>query len=142
MKYIGKEIVGLPTRQLVAGKGQYVSDVILDDMLYMAVVRSPYAHARIKGINTKPAEAVPGVVYVITGKEVIENMRPIMEAYDTAAMGAKGVTCYALCPERVRYVGEAVAAVVAEDKYTARLAADQVDVVMRNCRWCPTSRRR
>src|ERR1700687_955979 len=128
MKYIGKEIVGLPNRQLVAGKGQYVSDVVLDGMLYMAVVRSPYAHARIKSINTKPAEAVPGVVYVITGKEVIENMRPIMEAYDTSAMGAKNVKCYALCPERVRYVGEAVAAVVADDKYTARLAADLVDV--------------
>ena len=116
MKYIGKEIVGLPNRQLVAGKGQYVSDVVLDGMLYMAVVRSPYAHARIKSINTKPAEAVPGVVYVITGKEVIENMRPIMEAYDTSAMGAKNVKCYALCPEQVRYVGEAVAAVVADDK--------------------------
>ena len=128
MKYIGKEILGLPTRQLVAGRGQFVSDVTLDGMLHMAVVRSPYAHARIKSINTKPAEAVPGVVYVITGKEVIENMRPIMEAYDTSAMGAKNVKCYALCPEHVRYVGEAVAAVVAEDKYTARRAADLVDV--------------
>jgi CO/xanthine dehydrogenase Mo-binding subunit len=71
---------------------------------------------------------VAGVVYVITGKEVKENMQLIVEAYDTAAMGAKSVKWYALCPERVRFVGEAVAAVVAEDKYTARQAADLIQV--------------
>jgi carbon-monoxide dehydrogenase large subunit len=128
MKYIGTSVQALPNRQLAAGKGTFVGDVYLDGMLHMAVLRSPYAHARIRGIDTKAAEAVPGVVYVITGKEVKENQRPIMEAYDTAAMGAKGVKWYALCPERVRFVGEAVAAVVAEDKYTARKAADLIDV--------------
>jgi len=128
MKYIGEDIGALPSRQLVAGKGQYVGDLQLDGLLHMAVLRSPYAHARIKSVDTKAAEQVPGVVYVITGKEVKENMQPIVEAYDTAAMGAKGVKWYALCPERVRFVGEAVAAVVAEDKYTARKAADLIQV--------------
>ncbi|MGD9763960.1 MAG: xanthine dehydrogenase family protein molybdopterin-binding subunit [Candidatus Binatia bacterium] len=128
MKYIGAGIPALPNRQLAAGKGTFVSDVQLDGMLHMAVLRSPYAHARIRGINTKPAEAVPGVVYVITGQEVKANMNPILEAYDTAAMGAKGFHWYALCPEKVRFVGEAVAAVVAEDKYTARRAADLIEV--------------
>jgi carbon-monoxide dehydrogenase large subunit len=128
MKYIGEDIGALPSRQLVAGKGQYVGDLYLDGLLHMAVLRSPYAHARIKSVDTKAAEQVPGVIYVITGKEVKENMQPIVEAYDTAAMGAKGVKWYALCPERVRFVGEAVAAVVAEDKYTARKAADLIQV--------------
>ncbi|HTY57126.1 MAG TPA: xanthine dehydrogenase family protein molybdopterin-binding subunit [Candidatus Binataceae bacterium] len=128
MKYIGEEILGLPNRQLAAGKGQFVGDVQLDGMLYMAVVRSPYAHARIRGINTKPAEEVPGVQYVMTGKEAFERMNSITESYDTAAMGAKSVKWYALCPERVRFVGEAVAAVVAEDKYNARKAADLIEV--------------
>ena len=128
MKYIGADIQALPNRQLAAGKGTYVSDVQLDGMLHMAVLRSPYAHARIKGIDTAAAEQVPGVVYVITGQEVKENMRPIMEAYDTAAMGAKAVKSYALCPELVRFVGEGVAAVVAEDKYTASRAAQLIEV--------------
>src|SRR5439155_150387 len=128
MKYIGQSVPALNNRQLAAGKGTFVADLQPDGTLHMAVVRSPYAHARIRGIDTKAAEAVPGVVYVITGKEIRENMNPIMEAYDTAAMGAKGVKWYALCPERARFVGEAVAAVVAEDKWTARKAADLVDV--------------
>ena len=128
MKYIGTRVQALPNRQLVAGRGEYVGDVYLEGMLYMAVVRSPYAHAKIRSIDSKAAEAVPGVVYVITGKEVKENMRPILEAYDTAAMGAKGYQWYALCPDHVRFVGEAVAAVVAENKYIARKAADLIEV--------------
>ena len=128
MKHIGQGYTGLTNRQLVAGKGVFVADMQRPNMLYLAIVRSPYASARIRKIDFSAAQAVPGVVKIIDGKEVKANMNPIFEAYDTAAMGAKGVVCYALCPERVRYVGEAVAAVVAEDKYTARKAADLVEV--------------
>ncbi|MGD0074755.1 MAG: xanthine dehydrogenase family protein molybdopterin-binding subunit [Candidatus Binataceae bacterium] len=128
MKYVGHEVPGMTSRQLAAGKGQYVGDVHLDGMLYMAVLRSPYAHARINGIDTKAAEQVPGVVYIMTGKEAKENMRSMTAALDTAGMGAKTVNCYALCVDRARYVGEAVAAVVAENKYIARKAADLIEV--------------
>ncbi len=128
MKYIGSNVPGLTNRNLVAGHGTYVGDVQLEGMLHMAVVRSPHAHALIKGINTAAAEALPGVVYVITGKEVREKMRPISESYDKSSIGAKTAKTYALCPERARYVGEAVAAVVAEDKNTARKAAELVEV--------------
>ncbi len=128
MKHIGREQISLTNRQLAAGKGTFVSDIRRENMTHMAVVRSPHASARIKSIDSAVAEAVPGVVKVVTGREIKANMNPIFEAYDTEAMGAKGVTSYALCPERVRYVGEAVAAVVAEDKYTARKAADLVAV--------------
>ena len=128
MKHIGREQISLTNRQLAAGKGTFVSDIRRENMTHMAVVRSPHASARIKSIDSAAAEAVPGVVKVVTGREIKANMNPIFEAYDTEAMGAKGVTSYALCPERVRYVGEAVAAVVAEDKYTARKAADLVAV--------------
>lgn len=105
--------------RLVAGRGRFVDDITLPGMTYLAVLRSPYAHARIRSIDTSAAEAFPGVVHVITGREVAENMNPIPETYDTAAVGAKGVKWYALCTDRARYVGEAVAAVVAEDKFTA-----------------------
>jgi carbon-monoxide dehydrogenase large subunit len=128
LKYIGTGMTSLTNRQLAAGKGTFVADYKPEGMLHMAVLRSPYASARIRGIDTKAAEQMPGVVYVITGQEVAANMNPIFEAYDTAAMGAKGVKWYALVPERVRFVGEAVAAVVAEDKWTARAAADAIEV--------------
>ncbi|RIL07374.1 MAG: hypothetical protein DCC71_03430 [Proteobacteria bacterium] len=128
MKYIGTGMTSLTNRQLAAGKGTFVADYKPEGMLHMAVLRSPYASARIRSIDTKAAEQMPGVVYVITGQEVAANMNPIFEAYDTAAMGAKGVKWYALVPERVRFVGECVAAVVAEDKWTARAAADAIEV--------------
>jgi carbon-monoxide dehydrogenase large subunit len=97
-------------------------------MTYMAILRSPYAHARIRSIDASGAEALPGVVGVLTGQEILETTNPIVEAFDTQAMGAKGVKWYALCHDRVRYVGEAVAAVVAEDKFTAYQALDLIEV--------------
>jgi carbon-monoxide dehydrogenase large subunit len=106
MKYIGSAVAGLTNTQLAAGKGTYVDDVQLPGMTYMAVLRSPHAHARIRGVDTAAARALPGVVYVITADEVVANMRPIPEAWNTREIGAKGVTWYSLCAERVRFVGE------------------------------------
>jgi carbon-monoxide dehydrogenase large subunit len=114
--------------QLVAGRGQFTDDVQLPGMATMAVLRSPYAHARIRSIDTSAAEALPGVICVITGEEIAEKTNSIPETYDTAAVGAKGVQWYALCIDRARYVGEAVAAVVAEDRFTAYNALELIDV--------------
>jgi carbon-monoxide dehydrogenase large subunit len=127
-RVIGRSYAGLNNPLLVAGKGTFVDDVQLPGMAYAAILRSPYPHARIRSIDTSAAEKLPGVVYVITGEEVREQLEPIPEAYDTAAMGAKQVKWYPLCVDRARYVGEAVAAVVAEDKYTAYEALSYLDV--------------
>jgi carbon-monoxide dehydrogenase large subunit len=128
MTYVGQGIPSLTNTKLVAGKGTFVDDIQLPGMTHMAVLRSPYAHARIRSIDATEAERLPGVVCVITGREVQENMNPIPETYDTGAVGAKGVKWYALCVDRARYVGEAVAAVVAEDKFTAFEALNFIDV--------------
>src|SRR5438094_7620948 len=128
MTYVGQGVPGLTNTRLVAGKGRFVDDITLPEMTHLAVLRSPYAHARIRSIDTSRAEALPGVVHVITGREVAESMNPIPETYDTAAVGAKGVKWYALCTDRARYVGEAVAAVVAEDKFTAYEAVELIEV--------------
>jgi carbon-monoxide dehydrogenase large subunit len=128
MKYVGAPFTGLTNRQLAAGNGTYVSDIQLPAMTYLAVLRSPHAHARIRSIDTGEAERLPGVVYVMTGREARDQMKPIPEAWKTREIGAKGVDWYALAPERVRYVGEAVAAVVAEDKYTAYRALELIQV--------------
>ncbi|MBI2963224.1 MAG: xanthine dehydrogenase family protein, partial [Deltaproteobacteria bacterium] len=128
MKYVGARVPSLIHRQLVAGRGQYVADIHLDGMLHAAVSRSPYAHARIVRIDTTAARREPGVVDVVTGDELREKTRPIPQAFDPQSMGAKAVDCYALATDRVRYAGEAVAAVIAEDKRAARRAADRIEV--------------
>ena len=128
MRHVGKSYTGLTNRELAAGKGEFVSDVILPNMAHMAVLRSPHAAARIVSIDTSAAEALEGVVYVMTGAEAKASMRPIPEAWNTKEIGAKGVDWYALVPERVRYVGEAVAAVVAEAKHVAYEALGLIDV--------------
>jgi aerobic carbon-monoxide dehydrogenase large subunit len=128
MTYVGKHVPSLTNAKLVAGKGMFVDDISLPRMAYAAILRSPYAHARIRSVDVSRAESLPGVLCAVTGTEVRESMNPIPETYDTAAVGAKGVKWYALCVDRARYVGEAVAAVVAEDKFTAYAALDLVEV--------------
>jgi carbon-monoxide dehydrogenase large subunit len=127
-KYVGQPHTGLTNAELVAGRGTFVDDVQLPGMLYCAVLRSPHAHAEIRSIDASEAEKLPGVVAVITGDEILRVMNPITEAYDTAAMGAKQVKWYSLCPEKARFVGDSVAAVVAEDKYTAYEACELIEV--------------
>ena len=126
--YIGQRHPGLTNRRLAQGRGTYVGDIELDGMLAMAVLRSPHASARIASIDTARAAAMPGVRYVVTGAEIRERTHPIPEGWDTSTIGANSVAWYPLCLDRVRYVGEAVAAVVADDRYTAQLALAEIDV--------------
>ncbi|MFS8497581.1 MAG: aerobic carbon-monoxide dehydrogenase large subunit [Micromonosporaceae bacterium] len=107
--------------RFVRGKGTYVDDVILPGMLHGAVLRSPHAHARIVSIDTSQAEAHPGVRAVITGK-ILEGLNlawmPTL-SYDTQAV---------LATDKVRFQGQEVAFVVADDHYTARDALELIDV--------------
>jgi carbon-monoxide dehydrogenase large subunit len=127
-RHVGKPYLGLTNRELAAGKGLFVSDIVLPGMAHLAILRSPHAAARIVSIDTSAAEGLDGVVYVMTGAEAKTGMSPIPEAWNTKEIGAKGVDWYALAPDRVRYVGEAVAAVVAESKNTAFEAVGLIDV--------------
>lgn len=128
MALVGQSVLGLTNRVLAAGKGTFVGDLQPENMAHMAVVRTPHAHARIRSIDTKAAEAVPGVLCVVTGKEIEQHTHPIPPAYDTTAMFAKQLETYALAITKVRYLGEPVAAVVADDRYTAHRAAALVEV--------------
>ena len=128
MEYIGRSIPSKTNPQLVAGRGKYVGDFYLPGMTYAAVVRSPYAHAHIRSIDARAALALPGVLCVATGDEVMAEMQPPPPAFDRAGMGAREYDSYALTAGEVRYVGEPVAAVVAEDKFTAYRAAELVDI--------------
>ncbi len=128
MRYVGKRIAGLNNRQLAAGKGHFVADVELPGMTHCVVVRSPFAHARIRAIDTSEAERVEGVLCVVSGAEILAKTNPIPASWEPSDMGAKEVQWYALAIERVRYVGEAVAAVVAETRFAAQQAASLIDI--------------
>jgi aerobic carbon-monoxide dehydrogenase large subunit len=107
--------------RFVRGHGTYVDDVKLPGMLHGAVLRSPFAHARIVSIDTRAAEAHPKVRAVITGK-TLEGLNlawmPTL-SYDTQAV---------LATDKVRFQGQEVAFVVADDRYAARDALELIDV--------------
>ncbi|HEY3210160.1 MAG TPA: xanthine dehydrogenase family protein molybdopterin-binding subunit [Actinomycetota bacterium] len=126
--FVGRALPGVNNTVLARGRGRFVDDIHLPGMCHMTVLRSPYPHARIKSIDIDEARQLRGVVHVVTREEIRRDTRPIPEGWDTTEAGAKKVDWYALAVDRVRYVGEAVAAVVAEDKYTAISALDFIKV--------------
>ena len=107
--------------RFLRGQGNYVDDVNLPGMLHSAILRSPFAHARIVSIDTSAAEALPGVVAVITGETLAGLGLAWMPtlSYDTQAV---------LATDKVRFQGQEVAFVVAESRYIARDALELIDV--------------
>ena len=98
-------------------------------MLAVAFVRSPYAHAKITNIDVQAALAKPGVACVLTGQDVLETIKPLRVEFDTQKVPFhKSCNWHVLTPDKVRFVGDMVAAVVATDRYTAEDAADLVEV--------------
>src|SRR5258708_29924645 len=93
-RFVGAGIPMKTNRLLVAGKGTYVADIDLPGTLHMAVVRSPYAHAHLRSIDTRAADAHPGVVATIVGEEVRQHTRPIPT--HSPALGEKPCAIYAL----------------------------------------------
>ena len=120
-------VIGKPLRRVdagvkVTGEALFAADVKLPNMLHAKILRSPYPHARILRIDTSKAEALPGVKAVITGKDV----GPIRFGFvDTPRYPADQ---YPLAIDKVRYVGEEVAAVAATDEITAIEALKLIEV--------------
>jgi aerobic carbon-monoxide dehydrogenase large subunit len=118
MSYVGQRVKRREDERLVQGRGAYVADVRRLDTLHLAVVRSPHAHARLLSIDVKEARACPGVVDVVTFLDVPQLARPIpMRLAERGEM--RRFLQRALAHDTVRYVGEPVAAVVADDRYRA-----------------------
>ncbi len=128
MAFVGKELPGKNNLALVAGAGTYTADVKLDNLAHAAIVRSPLAAARIVSIDREEACAVPGVLAVLTGAELAERMKPMPILGFGEGATLKPFELYPLAHDHVRFTGEPVAAVVAEDPYTAKRAAQLVDV--------------
>ncbi len=111
---------------LITGAGKYVDDIKLPGMGHVAFVRSPYAHAKILSINTAAAADRAGVLAVITGDDMRGEWEPVPVAGGDIAL--EKYSHLALSVERVRHVGEVVAAVIAETPEIAEDAIDDVEV--------------
>ncbi len=116
--FIGANVRRLDAPSKVSGRLKYAADMKMTDMLQMQVLRSPYPHARIKSIDITEAEAIEGVACVITSKDVPGKDGFGVFVHDQPIMAR----------EKVRYVGEAVAAVAAEDLLTAKSALSKIKV--------------
>ncbi|HYL93803.1 MAG TPA: xanthine dehydrogenase family protein molybdopterin-binding subunit, partial [Alphaproteobacteria bacterium] len=125
-KYIGKSVKRTEDPRMIQGLAHYVDDIKLADTLHVSFLRSIYAHARIKKIDTSAASKAPGVVAVYTGKDVSQKIGPVPCA--AALPDLKTPDYRVLATNKVLFVGHPVAVVVAEDKYAARDAVDLIQV--------------
>src|SRR4030088_3693051 len=129
---IGASVLRKEDRRFVTGKGRYVDDIKLVGTTYAYFVRSPHAHAKVNGMDWSGVMKMPGVVGVLTGKELVDDK--IGNLICGWAITSKDGTPMkmgawpAMAPETVRFVGQAVAVVIAETKNQARDAAEAVVV--------------
>ena len=117
-KWVGRSIVRKDGRGKVTGETKFFSDMALPNMLYAKVARSKYPHALIKRISTEKAKTIPGVVAVLTHKDV-----PALNAFGILIPDQP-----VLCFDKVRYLGDAVAVVAAESLEAAERAAQSIEV--------------
>lgn len=127
-KLFGARVKRREDPRLVTGKATYTDDIKLAGMLHAMIVRSPHAHARIVRVDADRARRAPGVAAVFTGADLVGKVGPIPCAWLVPNADLKTPPHPAIAVDRVRYVGDAVAVVVAEDRYAARDAADLVHV--------------
>ncbi|HEY4819830.1 MAG TPA: molybdopterin cofactor-binding domain-containing protein, partial [Xanthobacteraceae bacterium] len=125
-RVLGHPVPRIEDRPLVTGHGLYAGDVSFPHQLHMRIVRSAHAHARIVAIDTVAARALPGVVAVWTVDDIADL--PPIDFRDPSAEALKPYRQPVLARGRVRYVGDPVAAVFAEDPYIAEDAAELVDI--------------
>jgi len=126
--YIGASIRRVEDRRFITGRGRYTDDIVLPGMLYAWIVRSPHAHARIRAIRTEKARQHPGVVAVFTGKDMLDDGVGSLPTGWQIGPDMKEPPHYALAVDKVRYMGDGVAVVIAETKAAARDAAELVEV--------------
>src|SRR4051812_35067619 len=124
---LGTSVKRVEDARFITGQGRYLDDVKLPGMTHLAILRSPFAHANIRSIDTAAAKAMPGVIAVITGAEIPYNPLPMA----WPAGGSSGITNNVSTPrvlatDSVKWTGEGVAAVVAE---TPEQAVDALDAI-------------
>ena len=118
---LGHNVRRVEDDRFIRGAGNFIDDMHLPGMLYMAILRSPYAHATLNGIDATAASALPGVIAVVTGE--------LMAQHNLAWMPTmSGDTQAVLVTDTVRFQGQEVAAVIATDPYIAKDALELIEV--------------
>jgi carbon-monoxide dehydrogenase large subunit len=132
MVRIGDSVARDEDLRLLQGKGRYLDDVTAANQAYAQVLRSPFAHAEIRAIDTSAAASAPGVLTILTGKELEDRGLGALKPADAGKRsdGSPGFGCALplLAQGRVRFVGQAVAFIVAESAAEARDAAELIEV--------------
>ncbi|MBP6564983.1 MAG: xanthine dehydrogenase family protein molybdopterin-binding subunit, partial [Burkholderiales bacterium] len=128
----GKAVRRVEDDALLTGLGQFADDFSLPGQALLHVLRSPHPHARIASIDATAAAAMPGVVAILTGEDLVRaGVRPLVSSVDFKRADGSPTAApphHALAVGTVRYVGEAVAAIVAETMHQARDAAEAIEV--------------
>jgi len=122
MTWVGQPLKRKEDPRLLTGRGQFIDDLALPHLHHLAILRSPHAHARIKAVDATEALRVKGVKCVVTADEVVSQTNPFSAAI------TEPIHYYCLAVDKIRYVGEPVAAVVATDRYIAEDAAGLIRV--------------
>jgi aerobic carbon-monoxide dehydrogenase large subunit len=126
-KYVGESVKRREDPRFIQGKGSYVANLQLPGMAHLAIKRSPYGHAKIKSINTDQAKALPGVLGVYTGQDLIDGgVGKLPCGWNVPNI--KVPDRWPLAVDKVRHVGDGVVAVVAESTYIAYDALDLIEV--------------
>jgi len=125
-RYVGRGVKRREDPKLITGRGRYTDDITPTGSLHAVILRSPYAHARITGINASEARSLPGVVAVYTGADLKDKFGGIPTGWVLPDM--KMPAHPALAHDKVRHVGDGVAVVVAEQRSIARDAIDRIAV--------------
>ena len=125
-KFVGQSLKRTEDPRLIQGLAHYVDDIKLPDALHAVFLRSIYAHARIKNIDTSAAEKLPGVVAVYTGKDISHKIGPVPCGASIPDM--KVPEHRVLATNKVYWVGHPLAVVIAESRYIARDAVDVIQV--------------
>ena len=129
---IGARVLRKEDKRFLMGKGRYTDDIVEPNQAYAAFVRSPHAHAEVKGIDASAAEAMDGVVAVLNGEQLTgDGIGNIICGWAVTQKDGSGMNMgawSALATSKVRYVGDAVAVVIADSIEQARNAAEAVEV--------------
>lgn len=130
--FIGKSVKRVEDKRFITGKGRYTDDIVLPGMVYAQIVRSPYAHARIVSIDKSGVEAMDGVVAVFTGQDVAESgVGGVPAGWQVNFKNGdtmKEPPHPLLVADKARFMGDAVAVVIAESRELAKDAADALDI--------------
>lgn len=125
--------IGVPMKRkedprLLTGNGRFIDDIQLPGLTYAGVLRSTHAHAIIKSINVEKALEAPGVVAIYTGKDLEGKIKPVPTSWYVPGCNLKEAPHYPLAIDRVRYVGDGVALVIAEERYQVKDALELIEV--------------